>query len=65
MGQELRDLKRVLKTRSQAQIAVDLGYRSSTTVFIWLRNKKIPTQALERVRKYLETRGYDKHNARR
>lgn len=66
MGQELRMLKNLVDSKriSPVQIAVDLGYRSPTTVYNWFQKKKIPKLALIKVRAYLEDLSHGKQSRR-
>ena len=49
----LRELKKVIKAKGIVKVADDLGYRSLNTINLWIKNKKIPDTATERVKKYL------------
>lgn len=68
MSQELKRLEKRLKKISKAMLSFELGYRSPNTVIPWFKNKRIPENALPRVRMYLygerKPYVYKKRNAR-
>lgn len=50
----LKKLERLIKEYGIAQIANDLGYRSTTTIRNWLNNGEIPALARVKVKNYLK-----------
>lgn len=47
-------LKKELEIKSSAQLGVELGFRSATTVRNWVKAKTIPEAALPRVKRYFD-----------
>jgi hypothetical protein len=51
----LSHLKKVIAINGLITVTTSLGYKSTTTIHKWIRNKKIPKIAHARVKAFLET----------
>lgn len=49
----LRQLKARIKKQGMASVASALGYKSSQTIYNWIKTNKIPDLAKHRVKEYL------------
>jgi hypothetical protein len=49
----LRKLKAKIKELGLPRVTADLGYKSTMTIYTWLKKKKIPDLAKSRVEEYL------------
>lgn len=54
MKERLKKLEELCHEIGVKKVAHDLGYNSKHTVYHWLRDKKIPPLAWEKVDSYLE-----------
>ena len=56
-------LKRIIKVKGAAQIAVDLGLADSNSVNRWVRNQVIPNTRRDQLVKYIKENGgsFDSH----
>ena len=49
-----KKLEKAIKKKGLMQVALDLGYKGTSGVTAWIRAKRIPPIALEKVEKYLK-----------
>ena len=49
----LRQLKAKIKKVGMASVASSLGYKSSQTIYNWIKSNKIPDLAKHRVKEFL------------
>lgn len=49
----LQKLKKKIKELGVNRVTSELGYRSQTTIYTWIKNKKIPDAAKAKVKEYL------------
>lgn len=50
----LAQLKKIIKSKGLLAVTNDLGYRSLNTVQNWIKNKRIPDTAKNKVETYLQ-----------
>lgn len=50
----IRQLKSRIKKHGINKVAFDLGYRSTSTLYNWLRENKVPNYAKSKVQNYLK-----------
>jgi len=49
----LKKLQLVIKERGLIRVAMDLEYKSTATISKWLKDKRIPPVATDKVKSYL------------
>lgn len=56
MEKNIRKLKSWLRKHSACELAGHLGYRSSSTVEMWVNRRKIPRNRLKQVMEYIDVK---------
>lgn len=52
--QELEKLEKIIKKKGIYQVMIDLGYHSPNTLRNWIKDRKIPSIAIDYVRGYIK-----------
>lgn len=50
----LKKLSKVVEKKGLMQVSIDLGYKSSNTIYFWLKTGVIPLKNIERVKQYIK-----------
>lgn len=50
----IKKLRARIKRLGMNQVSTDLGYRSTTTIYNWLRKNEIPKSRKQKIREYLK-----------
>lgn len=50
----LRKLQQVINERGLIKVAIELDYKSTATISKWLKDKRIPSIATNKVKAYLQ-----------
>lgn len=58
----LREIKKAIKILGITKVAYMMGYRSPCTISHWIKNKRVPRLAQERVREFLRENKDVLHN---